>query len=136
MYIICNKMGCNNIAKQPERYCEKHKHQVEKEKRERNKFYDRTIRDDKATRFYRSKEWIKTRQMRLIMDSHLCRDCLKEKIITKADTVHHIEELKDNWDKRCDLENLISLCNSCHNKRHKRNISKGEGYIKKFKPKP
>ncbi|MCY8126047.1 HNH endonuclease [Bacillus spizizenii] len=34
--------------------------------------------------------------------------------------VHHIEEYADNPDRGLDMDNLVSLCNSCHNKRHKK----------------
>ncbi|WP_209660476.1 HNH endonuclease signature motif containing protein [Acetoanaerobium pronyense] len=113
-------MGCNNIVDLSEKYCKKHKHVEELEKKQRNKFYDNKTRDDKFTKFYKSKAWTKTRQVRLIKDSKLCQDCLSEKKITIADTVHHIIEVKDNWAKRFDIDNLISLCHSCHNKRHKK----------------
>lgn len=34
--------------------------------------------------------------------------------IKQADTVHHIIPLKENWEKRCDITNLISLHHDTH----------------------
>jgi len=31
-----------------------------------------------------------------------------------ANTVHHIEPLKDDWTRRTDIDNLISLSNDTH----------------------
>ncbi len=39
------------------------------------------------------------------------------------DTVHHIEELKEDWSRRFDKDNLISLCESCHQKIHKKYLT-------------
>ena len=124
MYKLCNKIGCNNLVKISEKYCDKHKHVETDNKQERNRYYDKNMRDDKINKFYHSKAWIRTRQARLIKDSKLCQDCLSSHKITIAETVHHIIEVKDTWSKRFDIENLISLCNSCHNKRHKKGESK------------
>ena len=37
-----------------------------------------------------------------------------EKKIILADTVHHIDQLKDNWERRIDIDNLISLNHDTH----------------------
>jgi 5-methylcytosine-specific restriction protein A len=87
----------------------------------RHQDYDESIRnkrDKKYKDFYHSTEWIKTRMVVLIRDNGLCQHCLKKEHITKADMVHHIVEVKVDWNKRLELSNLISLCNSCHNKVH------------------
>lgn len=34
--------------------------------------------------------------------------------VVLADAVHHIEPLKDNWERRCDINNLISLSSETH----------------------
>ncbi|MFG6315963.1 HNH endonuclease signature motif containing protein [Bacillus velezensis] len=81
-------------------------------------YYDKHKRDQQSRSFYKSKEWQRCRQFVLRRDNYLCQDCLKNKRITQADTVHHIDELKDHPEKALDESNLISLCFSCHNKRH------------------
>ncbi|MCO5469186.1 HNH endonuclease [Enterococcus faecium] len=34
--------------------------------------------------------------------------------------VHHKTEVKEDWDKRLDYDTLESICQSCHNKEHKK----------------
>ena len=53
-------------------------------------------------------------------DGYLCRACLANlpgtvcRINTKRLSVHHIISLKDDWDRRLDTENLITLCDVHH----------------------
>jgi 5-methylcytosine-specific restriction protein A len=47
----------------------------------------------------------------------LCSDCLKVKRVVPATDVHHIAKVADAPDKRLDLDNLMSLCHSCHSVR-------------------
>ncbi|YBZ93409.1 HNH endonuclease [Bacillus sp. AK031] len=55
-------------------------------------------------------KWIRAR------DKNLCQVCLLEQYNTQTKynfnniEVHHIEPLKENWDKRLEDTNLISLC--------------------------
>ena len=46
--------------------------------------------------------------------------------LNSAETIPHIEELKDNWAKRLDKDNLISLYESYHQKIHKKYLSNKE----------
>lgn len=94
---------------------------VSERKKEYYRYYDKYKRDKKTKEFYESIAWKKCRELALIRDNYLCQSCLKEKRIRKADMVHHIIELKDDWSKALDLSNLISWCNSCHSRHHKRN---------------
>ena len=114
----CAKLGCPNLT--DGHYCEKHKAEAEKRKAETNKFYDKHIRDKQAEMFYKSKAWVAARQQALIRDNYLCQECLKRGRITRADTVHHKIELKEDWSKRLQLGNLVSLCAECHNRIHSR----------------
>jgi 5-methylcytosine-specific restriction endonuclease McrA len=83
-----------------------------------HQYYDKYKRDTEARAFYKSKAWQECRAYILERDNHLCQECLQHKRITPADMVHHIVELKDNKCKALDADNLISLCNPCHNKEH------------------
>jgi 5-methylcytosine-specific restriction enzyme A len=49
-----------------------------------------------------------------------CQECLKHDRLVAATHVHHIVELTDDWDKALDLDNLRSLCASCHSRLHAR----------------
>ncbi|WP_115340543.1 HNH endonuclease [Staphylococcus saprophyticus] len=71
------------------------------------------------TAFYNSTQWRKLRQQVLMRDNYLCQHCLDEGVVNDKNLiVHHIVELKDDWSKRLDMENLEAVCFSCHNKIH------------------
>jgi len=113
----CAYPGCSELVRD-ERFCLKHKDQAQKQRRERDQFYDTYIRDQKAKAFYKSRAWQAARRRALIRDHYLCQDCLEQNRITQADTVHHRVEISKDWSKRLDLNNLVSLCAACHNARH------------------
>ncbi|MEK4993289.1 HNH endonuclease [Paenibacillus sp. FSL H7-0918] len=87
-------------------------------RRDQNRYYDRFKRDKGSKAFYRSTAWERAREQALIRDNHLCQHCIKRKRLTPADMVHHIKPLSEYPDLALVLENLLSLCNSCHNKEH------------------
>ncbi|MEC0405738.1 HNH endonuclease [Bacillus velezensis] len=109
---ICNALHCNELTR--EKYCDKHKTQQQEE----TKHYNKHSRNKTITSFYKSTDWKRTRQLALLRDNYTCQRCLKESKITRADMVHHSVEVREDWSKRLELSNLISLCNSCHNKVH------------------
>lgn len=59
-----------------------------------------------------------------------CQECLNKGILTKADTVHHVNYVKDRPDLALskyyidddgqEQKNLIAICKRCHNVVHKR----------------
>jgi hypothetical protein len=108
---ICNYRGCHNIIKYTERYCEQHKQYAN----DRFKTYDILRRDKKAAIFYNSIEWITTREVVQNKFNHIdVYAYYIDKVIIPSTLVHHIHELKDNWDKRLDIENLIPLSDRSH----------------------
>ncbi|MCS4471110.1 HNH endonuclease [Clostridium botulinum] len=48
-------------------------------------------------------------------DNGLCLMCLKDKKIVPYDVVHHIIELRQDYNKRIKKHNLLCLCHECHN---------------------
>lgn len=85
--------------------------------KERHKEYDKYSRDKKADGFYHSKEWKITRDTVLTLDCYVdVYAYMEEHRVVAADMVHHIEPLRDNWDKRFDIGNLISLSSDTHSK--------------------
>lgn len=83
--------------------------------KERYKEYDRYSRDKRSTDFYHSPEWSRVRAATLEADDYL--DVwlyMTEGRIQRADTVHHIIPLKDDWYKRLESSNLISLSHESH----------------------
>lgn len=83
-----------------------------------NKQYDEYKRNEQSTKFYKSTAWQRCRDLALKRDNYLCQDCFEQRIIKQAEMVHHLVEVKDDITKALELDNLISLCNPCHNKRH------------------
>ena len=78
----------------------------------------------KADPFYKSAAWRRARAAALERDHHLCRDCMAAKArgemvrARTATVVHHILPVELRPDLKLDMDNLISLCEACHNKRH------------------
>lgn len=74
--------------------------------------------------FYKSVAWRRLRARVLERDHHQCIDCLALKNagvrirVNRATVVHHIEPRELRPDLAMDENNLISLCEACHNKRH------------------
>lgn len=58
--------------------------------------------------------------MVLKRDSYMCQPCLRAGRHRIATTVHHKVEVQDDPDKALSMENLESVCDSCHNRAHKR----------------
>ncbi|MFS1513639.1 HNH endonuclease [Chengkuizengella sp. SCS-71B] len=69
-------------------------------------------------KFYDSQAWKGCRKLVLLRDNYLCQICIKQNKITPSDIVHHIEHLEDNPSRALDMDNLLSVCSSCHNKEH------------------
>lgn len=110
---------CGKIIQYNTRLCEECIKKYDRNKAERNRYYDKNIRDKKTTEFYNSTEWIKTREC--IINKYKGLDIYALFIENKkvyADTVHHIEELKECWDRRLDITNLIPLSSGNHTKIH------------------
>lgn len=83
--------------------------------KERHREYDKLYRDKKSDAFYHSDEWKLTRIKVLDLDKAIdVYIYMKSGDVVLADAVHHIDPLKDNWSRRCDVENLISLSTETH----------------------
>lgn len=81
----------------------------------RHKEYDRYSRDKKSKQYYDSREWEKARASALDADEHIdVYLFMTEGRIEIADSVHHIIPLKEAWEERNSLGNLISLNHDTH----------------------
>ncbi|EJS13420.1 hypothetical protein IKS_03499 [Bacillus cereus VDM062] len=78
------------------------------------------IRDDKLMKFYKSREWRELRLKALKRDNFECCMCRDKGKYRKADCVHHIKEVKEYPELALTFDNLMSLCNTCHNEVHDR----------------
>ena len=88
--------------------------------------------------FYKSKRWKEKREKILRRDEYLCRECKRYGKATPATTVHHILPLEQRPDLKLNSQNLISLCNECHNQMHDRNTNelteKGLQWVERIAP--
>jgi len=70
--------------------------------------------------FYKTAKWESKRENVLRRDEYLCQECRRYGRTTPATTVHHILPLEQRPDLKLNSQNLISLCEQCHNKMHDR----------------
>lgn len=70
--------------------------------------------------FYKSKKWIRKRELILKRDEYKCRECKRYGKTSPATTVHHVIPLDQRPDLKLNINNLISLCDKCHNQMHNR----------------
>lgn len=85
----------------------------------RHKEYNAHRRNQDAAAFYVSREWRKLRGVLLPAYDYIdlyAYEVLHE--IRHADTLHHIKELSEAWERRLDITNLIPLANSTHTHIH------------------
>lgn len=86
---------------------------------ERHKEYNKYRRNQTAAAFYVSGEWRSLRGNLLAAYDYIdlyAYEVLHE--IRRADTVHHIKELSEAWERRFDITNLIPLAGSTHTAIH------------------
>ncbi len=80
-----------------------------------NKEYDQHRRDKRSKAFYCSSLWERTRGAALAADDGIdVYVYMTTGEVIAADTVHHIIPLKDDWERRCDVNNLMSLSHDTH----------------------
>ena len=103
---LCKK--CGKLIPYPLTYCDKCRPKP-KDKAKETRYYDKNRRDKRSTAFYNSKEWRALSAYVLMINNYQCAECGKV-----ATEVHHIIEVKDDWSKRLDIDNLQPLCTSCH----------------------
>lgn len=121
---ICSYSGCKALVDYGIQYCDKHKVIADSEQKERYKIYKANkIRYDAYEKeiqdFYKSVEWCRLRD--LVRVKQYGMDILeyyRTGKIVAAETYHHIECVRDEWDKRLDIDNVIGLTQSNHLKVH------------------
>jgi len=78
------------------------------------------INRTRNTSFYSDKKWERKRLRVLKNDKYECQNCKRFYKTTTAQVVHHIFFYEDYSELGLTNWNLVSLCNSCHNKMHNR----------------
>jgi 5-methylcytosine-specific restriction protein A len=79
--------------------------------------YDRRPERREDNAFYTGAPWRKLKRVKLGQDP-LCQRCSTPARPVAATTVHHKKERKDAPDLALDLDNLESVCSSCHSTHH------------------
>lgn len=135
---FCPRCSKNKI-RYTEKYCEECTIVVAEEQRKRYRSYNRerysNKEEQKYVKFYSSNLWINERDAIKARDCGLCLPCFyslfngKQVIYKGEDTgssdyIHHIKELREDWNSRLDSNNLISVCSSHHDSIH-REYNKG-----------
>ena len=98
-----------------------------------SKYIRQLISRDQIAKFYLSEDWKELREDVLQTFHYECQECIKEGRYTKADCVHHINEVRQRPDlalsryyvddKGQRQYNLVPLCNTCHNIVHEKLIN-------------
>ena len=68
--------------------------------------------------------WRSLRAQKLRANS-LCEECDRGGILERASMVHHIVPIEDGGEV-LDWENLMSLCEACHSRKHSNNPDLGQ----------
>jgi 5-methylcytosine-specific restriction protein A len=104
----CRHLGCPALVETG--YCDAHASEAKEYKQQRERY-----RGTPASRGY-DHLWRSVREQALKRDHYMCRDCWDRGEVTPAKDVDHIVPFDGLDDpKRLDLDNLRSLCRSCHN---------------------
>lgn len=117
---VCAQAGCKTITKQ--RNCSECQRIVDLRSKKFAK--KRAIKSyksmNKSSRvFYGTAAWKSLRDRKLKKDP-LCQVCLSNGFLKDGHDIDHIIEIKDDYSLRLDINNLQTLCRSCHmHKTHK-----------------
>lgn len=114
---ICN---CGKLINQQQRMCDACMSKHIEAKKKSNKVYNSYNRDKDIDSFYKTNEWLNTREYILTKYNYIdIWDYFVNQRVTNANTVHHITEIKDDYELRLDEKNLIPLSPKSHSKIHK-----------------
>ena len=77
--------------------------------------------------FYKTAAWVRTRSHIMERDANECKTCADRGLVTTTSLlVHHVKPIEFEPDQALTDNNLIVVCNSCHNYIHSfTNESKG-----------
>ena len=85
--------------------------------------------DPKLRKFRNSTDWKSKAEEIKVRDKFLCQICLNENIFNYKDlSVHHITPLAEDWSRKLDNTNLITLCDKHHKECESGKISRQEQY--------
>lgn len=67
---------------------------------------------------YKNPRWKRKRKNILKRDNYMCQECKRYGRRTEATTVHHKKHTDEFPELAYEDDNLVSLCEACHNKMH------------------
>lgn len=102
----CDVSNCNNLINIKNKYCDEHK--------EFNYDKQRYKNDKEVRRTYNNVAWSHVRLSCLMRDDYLCLYCLEHNVYTRATCVDHFMPIRDAFDDRYDMNNLVSACTACN----------------------
>jgi 5-methylcytosine-specific restriction endonuclease McrA len=76
-------------------------------------------------KWYKTSAWQKLRRRQLKLNP-LCKFCDRKKILTIATVADHIQPHRGNMEKFFDIDNLQSLCKTCHDSTKQRLEKSGD----------
>ena len=92
--------------------------------REKNARYEK---DKDYLKFIKSKQWFNKSQEIKLLDSHCCLVCKSLGLISPTYLeVHHINKVRNDYDKRLENNNLITLCVFHHKQADTNKIASSE----------
>lgn len=107
---ICSFPGCNTLVLQGR--CKRHDVTAANRDHERVRSQQRRRAGEFNATFYNSTEWRKLAKWQLSQEP-LCRRCDSLGVTREATEVDHVHPISEGGGK-LDVENLQSLCSSCH----------------------
>ena len=96
--------------------------------------------DKDSHAFYHSAPWKAARKARLEIDGGMCVECMAEfyrgerRHPKRAVMVHHVQPITERPDLALDLDNMRSLCDMHHNRKHPEKGGQGKAAHKKTAP--
>jgi len=128
----CKHCGCHNLVNGNSPFCKEHiadlsayEERIAKQRshiKRHTKLYNKDTRNQSEERrqresFYHLKQWKKIREYVLRRDNYLCQYCLRFGIIRPSKTVDHIVPGQVASDLITDVDNLATICYSCHRRK-------------------
>lgn len=86
--------------------------------------FKRYINDPETNKFYKTYKWQQKRKEILNRDNYECQVCKSKGRFHIGECVHHKKELKLYPELAMDNDNLITLCNRCHNLIHEKHLNR------------
>ena len=128
---LCPK--CNKVIDVTNRYCDDCSKNYNAKSR---KEYDEVRKEDEFHSFYKTKEWKSVRKT--VLDKYNYIDLyelhINERMVI-ANTVHHIIEVREEYDMRLEINNLFPCSSRTHNrieKMYRRNKEETQMLLRKL----